>query len=167
MVDHDTSIARTSPGVLTCGDAGTPLRNGVAGAGSVRQPAARCPTANNPQVVRFLRMRRSLNQRQRVGDKQRSNSIGGLIRVDDRHRQAFFDLDDGIIRIGKPNASEPAATASATCLLPDMIRAFGFTPRKKSLASSSPHAANKQVACVAVVPNSGLAIPHVHTIVDR
>ena len=41
-----------------------------------------------------------------------------------------------------------------------MMRALRFTPPKNSFASSSPQAANRQAACVAVVPNSGLAMPH-------
>ena len=48
----------------------------------------------------------------------------------------------------------------ATCLLPERTcTPLAFRSRKNSLALSSPQAANRQAACVAVVPKSGLAMP--------
>src|SRR6185312_1203422 len=49
--------------------------------------------------------------------------------------------------------------AVATCLLPESTwTSFFFRSVKNALAFSSPQAAKRQVACVAVVPKSGLAI---------
>ena len=48
----------------------------------------------------------------------------------------------------------------ATCLLPERTwTPLALRSRKNFLAFSSPQAANRQAACVAVVPKSGLAMP--------
>src|SRR6476620_2432030 len=60
----------------------------------------------------------------------------------------------------RPKARAGLATAWATCLLPDFTWAFRFRSRKNAFALSSPQAANRQAACVAVVPNSGFARQH-------
>ena len=60
----------------------------------------------------------------------------------------------------RPTSIRPSPTACATFLLPEKTCApLAFNARKYRFAASSPHAANRQAAWVAVVPNRGLARP--------
>ena len=88
------------------------------------------------------------------------NSSWPLVRVDNHYRHALLDFVNGVVGIGQTQTRASHCDWLGDLLIARKMRAFRFTPRKKSLASSSPHAANRQAACVAVVPNSGLAIPH-------
>ena len=60
----------------------------------------------------------------------------------------------------RPKAIWPEPAAVATCLLPEKTwTPLDLRSRKKPFAFSSPQATNRQAACVAVVPKSGLAMP--------
>ena len=103
---------------------------------------------------------RPLEHGQGVGDEQRAELVRLAVGIDDRDRAAGVDLPIASSVSVRPKAIWPEPTACATCLLPERTwTPFAFRSRKNALAFSSPQAANRQAACVAVVPNSGLAMP--------
>ena len=104
-------------------------------------------------------MRTVLENRQRIGNEQRAHPAGLLIGIDDRYRQALFQFADRVVGVGQAERQLASADARATCLLPVMIWTFALSRLKNAFARSSPQTANRQAACVAVVPNSGLAMP--------
>ena len=90
------------------------------------------------------------------------SSSGALVGIDDRHGQPLLELDDGVVGVGQAEGQLPRRPPPAppACCRDRICTSFASSWRKNSLAFSSPQAANRQAACVAVVPNSGLAMPH-------